>query len=271
MSEQQDVIDTLRAAGVIDALKWAAESACSRTMEDYSPGAGHDGRWVGNTRYILLEDRLDRVFGCRRYGPPPGGGQEADADLLHDQLPQHEVDSMPRLPVGLVVRSNLNGSSGWAYGDYRWLLNSSVPGRIDALSWKSETKKQVARQPAPKLEQGSLFEDLNGQSPEVAAELAQVRFLLDRPTLVLAHALNADTGRLELFLGQSKYNFGGGDAWHWREVLIQTPPRGNGRGVTPVPVAPTSLTPAVVAVPDAPVRLRRPAEAQPVGRAAEAK
>lgn len=270
MTEQQDAIETLAAAGVVDALKWAAESACRRTMADYEPAAGYDTRWVGSTRYILLEDRQDRVFSCGLYAPPSDGA-EGSLDVVQTGLLPGEIESMPSLPAGRVVRSDVNGSQGWACGEYRWLMMSAKVGHIEEVAWQrmSKTRQRVALQPAPPMEQGTLFEDTGEQSPEVAALLNRVGFQMDRTTLQLAHSLDAVSGRFELFIGRPRYNIDGGLAWHWKEPLITMPVGGGGRLTVPAPTAPEVPAQRSVEVPDAVVRLRPGASVRPSGRVAE--
>lgn len=255
VSEQQDVIAELGDAGVLAGVRWAYLSATTRSLETYSEADGHDTAWLGNTRYTLFRDRLDRVFACERYAVR-SGNDDADLDLLYDQLSEKDIDTMPRLAAGLVRRANLNGSPGWAYAHMRFLLASCVFGKLDRLPWpqKSPTKQRVALQRNPEPPQPSLFE---GLAPEEVGglEMLATGEDLDLTTYVVAHSLDALSQQVELVFGRARLNAGGGQAWYWRHDLLGTPPAGGGRRTdgTPLPTGPNT-------VPDAPVRLRRPAE-----------
>lgn len=256
MSEQQDVIAELGDAGVLAGVRWAYLSATTRSLETYSEADGHDAAWLGNTRYTLFRDRLDRVFACERYAVR-SGNDDADLDLLYDQLSKRDIDTMPRLDAGLARRANLNGSPGWAHGERRFLLASTVFGRINQLPWpqKSPTKQRVARQRNPEPPQPSLFEDLALEEIGSLEALAAAGQDLDLKTYVVAHSLDPLSQQVELVFGRPRLNSGGGQAWHWRQNLLSTPPSGGGRRTdsSPLPTGPNT-------VPDAPVRLRRPTE-----------
>lgn len=256
MSEQQDVIAELREAGVLAGVRWACLSATTRSLETYSEADGHDAAWLGNTRYTLFRDRLDRVFACERYAVR-SGNDDADLDLLYDQLSERDIDTIPRLDAGLVRRANLNGSPGWACGERRFLLASCVFGKLDRLPWpqKSPTKQRVAGQRNPEPPQPSLFEGLDPEEIGGLEALLTAGQDLDLTTYVVAHSLDALSQQVELVFGRARLNAGGGQAWYWRHDLLGAPPAGGGRRTddAPLPTGPNT-------VPDAPVRLRRPAE-----------
>jgi hypothetical protein len=256
VTEQQDVIAELGDAGVLAGMRWAYLSATTRALETYSEADGHDAAWLGNTRYTLFRDRLDRVFACERYAVR-SGNDDADLDLLYDQLSKRDIDTMPRLDAGLVCRADLNGSPGWAHGERRFLLASSVFGKIDRLPWpqKSPTKQRVARQRNPEPSQPSLFEDLVLEEVGGLEAMAAAGQELDLKTYVVAHSLDPLSQQVELVFGRPQLNSGGGQAWNWRQNLLNAPPAGGGRRTdnTPLPSGPNT-------VPDAPVRLRQPAE-----------
>jgi len=262
VSEQQDVFDEFGGAGVLDAARWAYLSATDRTLETYSEDDGHDAAWLGNTRFTLFRNRLDRVFGCERYAVR-SGDPDADLDLLYAELSEQDAESMPRLTPGVVCRSNLNGSPGWVYGRRRFLLASCEFGKLDQLPWpqKSVTKQLVAKQRNPEPPQLSLFD---GFAAEEIGGLEALEHIdqVGLTTYVVAHTLDALSRRSELVLGRPRLNTGGGQAWHWRRDILGTSPGsgGHGRVDAPLPTGPDS-------VPDAPVRLRRPADERPDGRA----
>lgn|GEM_PF-579904 len=252
MSEQRKVLAELAEAGIQDGVRWAYLSATARALETYSEADGHDAAWLGNTRFTLFRNRLDRVFACDRYAVHSGDG-DADLDLLYDQLSEHDIATMPRLAAGLVRRCDLNGSPGWATGRRRFLLASCVFGKLDQLPWpqKSPTKQRVAVQRNPQPLQPSLFE---GFAPEEIGglELALAELDLDLDTFVVAHSLDPLSQRGELAIGRPRLNPGGGTAWHWRQDILGLPPADGGRrgGGTAAPSGPNP-------VPDAQVRLRR--------------
>lgn len=222
MGEPSDIIEELSEAGILTGVRWAYLSAAARSLEIYSEADGHDAAWLGNTRFTLFRNRLDRVFSCERYAVRPG--DVPDRDVLYAELPAHDIDNMPRLDPALVKRSNLSGSPGWAYGQLRFLLASADFGRLDQLPWprRSPTKRRVAGQSGSSSPQSSLFD---GFAPDevggLAAALA-VRHDLDLTTYIVAHTLDSVSRQAELVFGLARLNFGGGPAWHWRHDLFST-------------------------------------------------
>ncbi|MDH2426458.1 hypothetical protein [Sphaerisporangium sp. TRM90804] len=265
MNEQQDVIAELGDAGALAGVCWAYLSATTRSLETYSEADGHDAAWLGNTRFTLFRDRLDRVFACERYAVR-SGNDDADLDVLYDQLSERDIDTMPRLDADLVRRSNLNGSPGWAYGATRFLLASGVFGKLDKLPWpqKSPTKQRVARQRNPEPPQPSLFDDFALDEIGGLEAVLAATHDLDLTTYVVAHTLDPLSRQVELVLGRARLNSGGGQAWHWRQNLLSTPPADGGRRTDDAPIPTNPNT-----VPDAPVRLRRPAEERRNDRAGD--
>jgi hypothetical protein len=245
MGEQQEVIADLRAAGVLAGIRWAYGSATRRSLEMYCEADGLDHAWLGNTRFTLFRDRLDRVFACHRYTVYAEDGAR-DLDVLHAELSEHDVSTMPGIPPGIVRRADLRGSAGWAYRHRRFLIASAEYGRLDTRPWqeKSDTKQLVALQRSPDHLQPSLFEDL-----EVDADGGEPDEWLT--TFVVAHTLDPRSAAFELTLGRPLLN-PGGPAWYWREDLLAEP--------LPEARRPADFTPVVIAapqVPDAQVRLRR--------------
>lgn len=265
MSEQQDIIASFDQAGVLEGIRWAYISAASRVLEDCSEAAGHDATVVGITRFALFRDRLDRVFACGRYAVPVGSDAAISLDLLHAELTERDIDTMPQLAPDLVVRANLNGSPGWVFQGRRWLLASCVFGKIDELPWprKSPTKQRVAQQPNPDPgAQASLFDGLDREEVGALETLLAAEYELDLETLVVAHSQGVDDAARELVLGRARLNIGGGEPWHWHQDLLTRPPADGHRRVGDIPPATDPDT-----VPDAPVRLRRPASERPGNQA----
>jgi hypothetical protein len=253
MTEQQDALEGLQEAGVLAGIRWAYLSATSRVLDDYSEAAGHDATWVGITRFNQFRDRLDRVFACGRYAVPAGSSSAVSLDVLHAELTERDIATMPRLAPDLVERADLNGSPGWAWQGWRWLLASCVFGKIDELPWseKSPTKQRVARQPNPDPDQASLFDDLAEEEVAGLAVLLAASDQQYRQTLVVAHSQDVGHESGELVLGRARMNARRSEAWHWRHNLLSDPPSSSGSQIVdPLPTGPDP-------VPDAPVRLRR--------------
>ena len=257
MGEQDKVMADLEQAGVVAGIRWGFLSATDRVLEDYSEAAGHDAAWLGITRFNQFRDRLDRVFACGRYTVPVGGDAAVSLDLLHAELTERDIESRPRLAPDLVVRADLNGSPGWAWQGYRWLLASCAYGKIDQLPWprKSPTKQRVAQAHNP--DQASLFDGFALEEVPGLVEALAAPHQLDLETFVIAHTQDVDHEACELVLGRARLNIGGGEAWHWRRTLLGTPRADGGRlfAEGPTPAGPDT-------VPDALVRLRRPAAAE---------
>lgn len=263
MTEQQDVIEDLEAAGVLVGVRWAYRAASTRTLEIFSEDDGHDAALLGSLRFTLLRDRLDRVFACGRYELQPGSAAADHLDVVHAQLSADDRRTMPQLAPALVRRANLNGSPGWATGQRRFLLAACAYGKLDSLPWlrRSPTKRRVAQQRQPDPAQGSLFEGAADEEVAGLEELLAAAYRLDLETFVVAHTLDSLTQDMELVFGRPRLNSGGGQAWHWYQDLLPTPPADDGRwhGDQPQPTGPDS-------VPDAPVHLRRKQREQPGGR-----
>jgi hypothetical protein len=195
VDEHAEVISALRQAGVLVAIRWAYESAVRRALETYSPQDGHDLPWLGNTRYVLFRDRLDRVLRCDRYAVADGDGADGgtgdrgtgdrgtgdrgtgdrgtgdrgtgdrgdrvgtvDPDALSAGLSEQDLATLPPVEPGAVVRHDLHGSPGWACRAGRFLIASGEFGFVRTLPWahKSRTKRIVAMQRPPAAD----FEDV---------------------------------------------------------------------------------------------------------------
>lgn len=251
MGEMDEAVAGMRDAGVLEGMRWAYLSATGRVLDDYAEATGHDPAWLGITRFVLYRDRLDRVFSCGRYAVPMDSTAEAGRDVLHAELTADDVRTMPDLDPELVSRADLNGSPGWSWGPWRWLLASAAVGGILDLHWAqtSATKQQIARRVELDPAQGSLFDlhELDGVAGPEGLQRAD-----DLETLVIAHAQDTVRLTVEAVLGRPRFNAGGGSAWHWNYNVLSTPPSDNrGTRLDPAPVVPPS-------VPDAPVRLRQP-------------
>ena len=258
MSEQRRVMDELRDAHVLAAIAWAYLSATNWCLDTYSETEALDMTWLGMSRFILFRDRLDRVFSCEDYTVPVGS-EAANLDVLYRDLPTADIESMPHLGADSVRRANLNGSPGWAHGARRFLLASGEYGKLTTLPWprKSPTKQHVARQQTPDPGQPTLFE---GFAPDEVGGLSTLSAQneLDLVTFVVAHSLDPVDARFELIFGRPRLNAGGGEAWHWRQDLLDMPGGGTARRIDGLPTPPSPSD-----IQDAPVRLRRQESERP--------
>ncbi|MFF9664060.1 hypothetical protein ACF1FY_18420 [Streptomyces althioticus] len=259
MSEQQDALEDLGSSGVLSALAWANASAYRRTMEDYDPDTGHDQGWVGGTAHRLFCDRLHRVFSTGSHSVDSPDAASAGLDAVAAGLYPGEYDRMPVIAPGLVTWSDLNQSPGWRVGRWRFLLASFVYGESNRIPWpqKSPTKRRVASQvkpagwedPHPTLPFGDDFD-----MPSAITRVSEEGEDSDVTTLIVAHSIERELGIRELYLGRSRYNRGGGEAWYWKHDLLATDLGTPGKKPIPASSGP-HLGPS--SVQDAPVRLRR--------------
>lgn len=256
MTERDDILLTLEEAGIAEGFRWAYRSAARQVAEDFSEESGHDTGWAGYSRYVLIRDRLNRVFSCGRYAlaidAAPGDGR----DVVLAGLPQSEIETMPLIEANLVRSSNLNHSTGWSHEGVRWLLASAPYRKLNAIRWetKSPTKRLVAQQRDFNPDQGSLFEELLETELAVLADMALPEVSdLDQMTLVLAHSQDTVSWQGELGIGMPRLSNGDGSSWTWFEDLLTAPPVREGSRAT-VPAAP--VLDVHLNEPDAPVKLR---------------
>ncbi|MGY0235075.1 hypothetical protein [Longispora urticae] len=264
MNERQQVEEVLRIAGILPALGWAHGSAAARTYSDYDPAAGYDARLMGYMGYVLLENRLDRVFSCGDFVADDAG---VGLDLVADGLLPGEFETMPSIFPGLVVRKNLNNSPGWMYDRIRWLLTSYQFGAVNDIRWaaKGPTKQRVATQDKTLHPDQTLLLDNDMFLVEAHTTVRELNAQDDDTlTLVLAHSLDPATGRIETHLGRPSMNRNGEPAWDWT-IRINGDAGPGAAGVRPGPIDATPLDPNDL--PDAPVRLR-PESGSEHGRAA---
>ncbi|MFE0347059.1 hypothetical protein [Streptomyces griseoluteus] len=259
MSEQQDALADLESSGVLATLTWASASAYRRTMEDYDPDTGHDQGWVGSTAHKLFVDRLHRAFSTGKHGVDSPESASAGLDLVAAGLAPGEHRKMPLITPGTVIRSDLNQSPGWRCGDWRILLTSFVFGESNRIPWpqKSPTKQRVAAQGKPRgwLDpHPTLWEDEAESLAATIQALREENAELNATTLIVAHSIERELNIRELYLGRSRLNRGGGDAWYWKHDLLAAEP-GTPTSV-PIPPSPDPR-PGLSGIQDAPVRLRR--------------
>jgi hypothetical protein len=253
MSERQRILSVLGGTDVLNGIQWAFESAARRTREDYDEPTGHNATWIGITRWVLLCDRLDRVFSCGKYATredSPGG---VGLDVLFATLTDAERAAFPYIEPGTVVRDDLVGSPGWRNDEVRWLLASAEFGGIDEINWsrRSRVKQRTAKQIDPDNDQLSIL-DVLMDDPGAAnlREALEHAVEFDVTTLVVAHTHDVDTNDRELYLGLPSMD-DQGTSWAWKENLLAGPASDGERRKPPVaePDGPSD-------VPDAPVRLR---------------
>lgn len=255
MGEHSDILSTLGGHRAVDAIRWAFRSASDRTLNDYSEAAGHDATWLGTTRFVLMRDRLDRVFSCGRYAVSNPELADLGSDVVLEELSKSDVETMPHIDPTLAIRDDLNGSPGWGIDGWRFLLASFDHGKVHEIPWprKSPTKQAVAGQPNPDPAQQGLFDEVD---PEWTAGFLSLTVtpIEASKTLVVAHSLDPLRQEGGLYLGRPSLNTRGGPAWHWVENLLMLPDNGGGRRPVEEPKAPSGDP-----VADAPVRLRKPA------------
>lgn len=258
MIDQEQLCNQLGEAGVLAGITWAYRSAASRLVEDFSESAGYNATCAGVGLLALFEDRLDRVFSCGKYVVDPDQSDDSGLDLLYAELTFDEVATLPKIAAGIVSRSDLNGSSGWRFEGVRWLLASARSGGINSIEWtaKSPTKQLVARHFGKSEESPSLFDDHagNANGDELFVWNGDA---FDIDTFVVGYSLDLVTYGRELVLGQSRWNPDGTSAWYWAMDLLAEQAPGGARGDASEHafVQPDE-------VPDAPVKLRRPAASQ---------
>lgn len=261
MSEQQDALEDLGSRDVLWGLSWANASAYRRTMQDYDPDTGHDQGWVGSTAHKLYCDRLNRVFSTGKYAVESPEVALAGLDTVAAGLAPGEYPKMPVIAPGVVTRSDVNGSPGWRCGEWRFLLASFVYGEIDRIPWqqKSPTKRRVASQNKPRgfIEQQPMLplgDEFDPSLEAIVQALAEEDEDVDVTTLIVGHSVERELGIRQLYIGRSRFNRGGGEAWYWKHDLLATNFGTPSTGTTPA--APGPL-PGSSDVQDAPVRLRR--------------
>ncbi|NIZ90139.1 hypothetical protein [Kineococcus rubinsiae] len=256
MSEQDDALHDLGESLVLEGLRWAAASSANRVLSDYDAETGHDQGWLGYSHHKLMKDRMDRVFSCGKYAAPSVDESAAGLDVVGAGLSQEDLRAMPQLASDLVVREDLNGSPGWRFGEWRWLLASFRHGEAHRIQWtrKSLTKQRVAAQRNP--DQLAFDDEQLGiaELTDVFASLSQLT-AVPSTTLVLGHALDPFNGGVQLPLGRPRLNPGGTEPWYWMKDLVDDwQPGGRGR------VGSTGSNPSGSGgpdLPDAPIRLRR--------------
>lgn len=260
MTERDEILLRLEDDEILNGIRWAYRSAARQVSEDFSEESGHTAGWVGNTRYVLFQDRLDRVFSCGRYVLNADVHPDEGRDIVFASLAQDEIETLPQIDPNLVHRSNLNHSTGWSFRGIRWLLASGPYGKLDAIRWdrRSRTKRLVAQQRNVDPNQASLFEDLPAESTPEWVDAVTTPDLadLDQLTLVVGHSQDIITWRSEMGIGIPRLARDG-SAWNWFENLLNTPPtKGGVRLLQPT----TPPGDASVNEPDAPVKLRRKAD-----------
>ncbi|GAA4684085.1 hypothetical protein [Nocardioides nanhaiensis] len=261
MSEQEAVVKALRRGRILDAIRWAYQSAAAGVADDFRPGKGYDEGWCGFSRHTLLRDRLNRVFSLGPYITPVGTDPRENLDILFEAIPESERATFPLIAPGLVEEADLNGSPGWKYKRMRLLIASIPHDDIDDITWqrRSATKQLVASQPDPDrdgdgtntlLHRLAAAGDTGAKALLDAIEAAKP---LDIPTYLIGHGHDLiGGGRRRLVLGRPQLQ--AREPWAWTENLLTTHPPTAG-GLTP-----PATTPDPTQAPDAPVRLRRPAD-----------
>ncbi len=186
-------------------------------------------------RWVLLCDRLDRVFSCGKYATPEHSPATTGLDVLFASIPADEQETFPEIEPGIVVRDDLLGSPGWSNGDIRWLLASAEFGGIDAINWRrrSPLKQRTAKQVDPDHDQMSLLDVLMDDPAAAKLRAALERAVeLDLTTLVVTHTQDIDTDDRELYIGFPSMEERE-SAWAWKENLLTSPPGSPSRQALP--------------------------------------
>ena len=158
MTTEDETIASLREAGLLDVLTWAAPAAFAATNQIYDEDAGHDQGVIGYLNFKHLQDLIDRATSNRRF--ELGEGVDGSgADVLERGIAPEVFRSMPVLANDAVARSNYRQSPGWAIEGNRVLLQSYTFGGIDDIKWvqRSDAKQRVASQYF--VHEGTLFDD----------------------------------------------------------------------------------------------------------------
>lgn len=200
----------------IEGIRWATSSAERGVFETFHPAEGHTHRVKGSLKLDLLVDRIDRVFQTGEY--IYSGDLEASTDdsRLYESLSVTEIDSMPTIKPGTVIRDDLRQSTRWVCGNYCIYPQSFGATDFFDLKWsqlRSKIKQEIARTPHRTLDQPgvqlALALDLqppvhtsNPTDPSSSTEIS----------VILAYRSVAD--RIEVGLGVPRYNADGGSPWH---------------------------------------------------------
>lgn len=250
MNQSADVLEAFEGEQVLELFEWVGRTVHARVFQDYEEEAGHNQTTVGTLAHAYLVDQFDRATGCGRFKLPADLPREDGAHLVRAGISDEDFETMPRIEPGAIIRSNCNGSAGWASGDIRWVLQSHEFGRVDRINWsqKSPTKQVIASEPFAD-DPHALF-----GYEELGMEALNATFT--GTTLVLAHAFNRRTGAYEMHLGRSRNSSPREDGpWHWR-----VPVASGGSDAAAAARVEWSIglpgTAASVDVPDTPVRLR---------------
>ncbi|PPG90694.1 hypothetical protein C5C00_01585 [Rathayibacter rathayi] len=219
MPTETDLLATLDRGQALKLISWVAATAAARVSRDFDEDAGHDQAVVGFLSYKYHVDLFDRATSCGRYALPSDAPAGVGLDIVRRGITAEAYDSMPRIELGAIKRSNFRGSPGWAVGDVRWVLQSFSFGHIDKIIWaqKSDTKQAVAQQ-ALKDKSSFLFsfDELGVEEPQTAV----VDDSFVGTTLVLCHSFDMEAGSYQEFIGNSKSSEHHGDGpWSWRRLI----------------------------------------------------
>ena len=151
MSEQAATIEAFESVGLLTLFGWVGTTAYSRVAQEYDEDAGHDQSVVGFLGYKYCLDLFDRATSSGKYALPNGGSASRGRDLLRRGITNDAYEAMPALSPDLVNRRDFRGSPAWAWawGGYRWALQSYRFGEVDKIVWGQQKREQaVHRAPA---------------------------------------------------------------------------------------------------------------------------
>lgn len=253
MTARDDALQALRISKTLDLLSWAAPVAFAATDQLYDEDAGHDQMVIGVLNFTHLRDLLDRATSNGRF--KVGEGLEGlGADALKRGISPGAFKAMPVVADGAIVRSDYNGSPGWAAEGYRVLLQSYPFGQVDQIKWgqRSDAKRRVASQQY--VGAAALFTDEDFGLESIQGIPDDDEF--DGITLVAAHAFNPITKQFELHVGQSKNSLHKNDScWHWKKRILSGGTPFEGTGLSTPPALPGDA--ASTDVDDVTVRIKR--------------
>lgn len=205
---------TSELASVIEGIRWAASSAERGVFETFHPAEGHTSRVKGSLKRDLIVDRVDRVFQTGEYIRSGDLDASTDDSRLYEALSVAEIDSMPKVKPGTVIRDDLGQSTRWVSGKYG-IYPQSI-GANDFSDWKwpqlrSKIKQEIAKTPQHTVDRPGVQLALNLQ-PTVHTSNPTDPSSSTEISLILAYRSEAD--RIEVGLGIPRYNNDGGSPWH---------------------------------------------------------
>lgn len=201
---------------VIPSMQWAIATAGETAAKQFDPATGHTNRLFGHIKRDLIIDRLDRTFQTGEYLYSYDPESANDDSRLYETLSDTEIDSMPKVEPGIVVRDNRRQSTKWRFKRYCIYLHSFGSNEFYDLNWctqKSAIKREIASTPykAGGATGTQLALDLDDEFLTASPKFTN----FSTPTevsLILAYRSLADS--LAVGVGVPRNNTDGGTPWH---------------------------------------------------------